>query len=183
MLPSLSPLSSGDSGPTQVPSPPRFRAPVGIIRDVVVSTDRDYSTAKGNTAARQNGLRYENKVQRYLGELFTQYIPGPQIRFVDNSGPRLCIPDGILPTSSGNFVFEIKIQHMPEAWWQLERLYRPVLETALGGTWHSIEVVKSYDPSMPFPCRVELIDNLNEYMKSCRARRREKTFGVFRWRP
>lgn len=73
---------------------------------------------------------------------------------------------------------EIKFQHMPEAWWQLRKLYQPALEFKLRRPVFVLEVCKSYDPAMPFPEPIELVENLWEF---CNAPR--KVFGVFQWKP
>lgn len=49
---------------------------------------------------------------------------------------------------------EIKLQHTPNAWWQLEMLYLPVLSAIFpSGDWEYalVEVVKWFDPSVSFP--------------------------------
>jgi len=44
-------------------------------------------------------------------------------------------------------IVEVKIQHMPEAWWQLEAAYRPILQAAAPkADIYCLEVCRSYDP-------------------------------------
>ena len=175
----LSPLSEGKS--TLVPVPlTRFRAPVGRPRNVKINGLAP-EVSKADSAAKENGLRYENKVQRFLNECFdARYIPNPRIEFRDDLGPRVCFPDGILLAPDRLVIFEIKIGHMPEAWWQLKRLYEPVLREWRGTPSQVVEVVKSYDPAVPFPVGIELIDNLQEWVKD---ETKMDSFGVFVWKP
>lgn len=174
MLPSLSPLSDSPAGGVAVPPPPRFRGIRGKPRNISV-VPMTYLRQRGTTAARENGLRYESKVQEFLSQL-EGYIT-PRITFEDDSGFRLCIPDGLLLTPSQTIVFEIKVQHMPEAWWQLRKLYQPLLERFYHNVVSVVEVVRSYDPTTPFPEQITLcqfaadFENLGD------------KFGVFKWKP
>src|SRR5258706_4834902 len=146
-----------------VPPPPRFKPLCGRVTDVSI---RQVPSERGNgqTAAQKDGLRYEEKVQKLLCQQFQGYRPSPFVHFseVHDNGSniyRTAIPDGILNLPWSCYVFEIKSQHCPEAWWQLDQLYRPILEARNKfRPFACIEVVRSYDPSMPFPCKVDLLD-------------------------
>lgn len=155
---SISPLSSG-SLPVVVPPQAGFRVPVGKIRNVRFE-EVPYVRTRGNTAARENGLRFEAKVQDHFTWIWSGYFAGPVLHFDDDRGRNICVPDGVFLCPDRIVVFEVKSQHMPEAWWQLCRKYRPVLEV-----WQTdrpvqvVEVVKSYDPAMPFPCPVKVVES------------------------
>jgi hypothetical protein len=186
VLPQLTPLNGALAGsPVQVPPPPKFHAPVGTIKHVSIRPRDSYFKASGKTAAQKAGLAYEEKVQEYLvGTLSKCYLPAPYVDFKDATGPRTCIPDGILFTSSGLVIFEIKSQHMPEAWWQLRRLYEPVLRCYLNTygirpDLFLLEICKSYDPQMPFPERPTLVYDIQSFLDTAK----DKEFGVFRWKP
>lgn len=182
MLPSLSPLSDvapAGSG-VAVPPPPFFRPPLGELRNVNVSW-QDYERATGNSAAKVAGLRFEARVQRALGKRFQGYMPAPRVEFRDDSGYRVVRPDGLLPLRNRAVLFEIKHTHMPEAWWQLERLYRPLVEHWVAPIpVQVIEIVRTFDPQMPFPCPVELITKTLELWVSDPLALTK--FGVFVWR-
>jgi hypothetical protein len=65
---------------------------------------------------------------------------------------------------------------MPEAWWQLHQLYRPILHSRNTARPIScLEIVKSYDPAMPFPCAIDLVkpEEITDYKGS---------FGVVQWK-
>lgn len=66
-------------------------------------------------------------------------------------GPRNGFPDGLMLLNDRTVVFEIKVQHMPEAWWQLRRHYQLVLEQYRPVPVQCCEIVKTYDAGMPFP--------------------------------
>jgi len=178
VLPSLSPLSgdvlAGDV--VQVPAPPRFRGVGGTPHDVEIN--RDGKGASGTTLSQKAGVRYEVQAQYHLLTLFPDLYLSPSVRFIDEGGDRICIPDAVLCEERDIFIFEIKLTHVPEAWWQLHRLYKPVLEELPGNRRvHCVEVCRSYDPSMPFPCRVEVIDDLGAWMQD-----RPTSFGVYPWK-
>ena len=184
MLPHLTFLNSGQPGtPVQVPPPPRFRAPVGEIRDVSLRGDNPFYSSRGHTAAQRAGMRYERHIQIELKQILLHYLPSPMLHFHDDSGFRTCIPDGLHVTHQNDAtrftIFEIKSQHMPEAWWQLRRLYEPVVralqpkaEVAL------VEICRTLDAHTPFPEEPELIEDLKTFVSTASDGR----FGVFRWR-
>lgn len=175
MMPHL-PLSS-DRVPVDVPSPPRFRAPLGEIRNVSFRTG--YLPASGDTSAQKAGLRYEERVHEALTQaLGKRYFRTPHVHFSDDRGSRTCVPDALVVSDSGKHILiEVKYSHMPEAWWQLRRLYQPVLQTILPQVL-VLEICRTFDPDMPFPERVELVDGVLEWDKVGTPEK----FGVYQWR-
>ena len=127
------------------------------------------------------GLDFEARVQSALVDRWAGvYCPAPRITFSDATGFRLLIPDGLFTFPECLVIAEIKSSHCPEAWWQLEKLYRPVLKAS--PHWGAfpialLEIVKSFDPSMPFPGEFELMESL-EGMKDWG----ESPIHVFHWR-
>lgn len=177
MLPHLAPLSNeAPAGGTPVPPPPHFRPIIGDIRDVVFSP-QNYVRQRGDTAAREAGLRFEAKAQEVLQTAFKTYFPTPRIAFVDRSGYRVCIPDGVVVEDGGGIVFEIKIQHTPNAWWQLRRLYQPVLEKHLFRPVRVVEVVRTFDPDTMFPEKFDLLTSIDDVRQIPPDR-----FGVLTWK-
>ena len=181
MLPSLlttDNLGLAEAGVVPVPPPPRFRAPCGTIQNVEIIY-ASYERGYGNSAAKRAGLRYEEQVQQFLAGLFpNNYQASPEVHFRDDRGWRLCIPDGVMLCSDRTLVVEIKSQHMPEAWWQLKRLYEPVVAAWRPLPVQCLEVVKSFDPAMPFPCRVTLVEDLVSWISEPPT----ANFGVFQWK-
>lgn len=168
-----------ETKPVQVAAPPRFRGVLPPVKWAVCKSG-SWVPLPGITAAQKAGLRYEAKVHRYMEEHFGEaYRASPLIRFQDDNGVRQCIPDGLLQVRGRVVIFEVKHQHMPEAWWQLKRLYQPVVEALFPAVpVHVVEVCRSYDPSTPFPCSVHLIENIHTYV----LQNKLEPFGVLKWK-
>lgn len=173
MMPQLSTIgtSSGALAP-----PLRFR-PLGNISQVTLQ-NRDYVRHEGQTEVQEIGLRYESQVQKVLKEMFPIYLAGPVITLLDDSVMRSLRPDGLLIHAYGVFIFEIKYQHCPEAWWQLEKLYKRASEKLFHRPISLVEVCRTYDPATPFPCEVTLVPDLNDWV----SQPRPDHFGVHVWR-
>lgn len=181
MFPSLSPLSDTSTAglEVKVPPPPNFRPPAANIHAVTLET-QPYLRQKGVTAAHEAGLRFEEKVQRKLLEAYPdQYKPNPKVSWFDNSGFRTCYPDGLLLKADRTVIIEIKVRHMPEAWWQLRELYSKVLSGYRGLPLQVIEIVRTYDPAMPFPEPILLLSELCAYTKDATLL---SSFGVLPWK-
>ncbi len=70
-----------------------------------------------------------------------------------------CQPDGLLFYDEDGqdklVICEIKFQHVPDAYFQLQNKYLPVVEKAFPRQDIALcEIVKWYDPSTAFPCSV-----------------------------
>lgn len=173
----LSPLSASTLGPVDVPPPAKFRPIIGAPRHAKFVKDWERDT-HGITAAQKSGIRYEEKIQDKLLELFPSYRANPPISFYDGGGILYCIPDGVLQQPKQTFVFEIKFQHMPEAWWQLRKLYQPVVEAMnIDVPVHVVEICRTYDPATPFPEPVRLVEDLAQFI--CEP---FQEFAVLRWK-
>lgn len=175
MLPSF---LSPDRPTVNVPAPLGFRPVVGTPRRGQM-LDGSGIKAEGNTAARAGGLRYERTVSEYIqtilltNRLFIQ----PILQFCDATGPRRCIPDLVILTPRHAIVAEVKIQHMPEAWWQLRRLYQPVVASYFNLPTFCLEIVKSFDAAMPFPEQIKMVEDLLSYLAEPFPE-----FAVYIWR-
>lgn len=163
--------------PVEVPPPPHFHPLHGTPGNVRFRSS-GAEGSRGLTAAQKAGLRYEAKAQDYLSKVLGGlYHVAPYLHFTDLSGSRTVVPDGLYLNDGEAIVFEIKISHMPDAWWQLRRLYQPVVERL--SYVHSvsvIEVVRSFDPSQAFPEEVKVIRGLDGLVSS-------PNFRVLLWRP
>lgn len=162
MIPHL-PLSYDAAPVVRVPPPPKFRGAENVVW-ARLGPPRPTTSAPRRAASSQAarvGLRYEDRIQQWLvAELGSSYLPSPWIEYEDRKGRGRCQPDGLLITPSSVVVFEIKIRHMPEAWWQLRKLYEPVVTALYKRPIKLIEVVSSFDPAMPFPEPIEMIEDL-----------------------
>lgn len=117
----------------------------------------------GRTPAQRNGQRYERKVHQALSAQFSPergtllYAPSMWIAYsVTNEGKlHWAQPDGLLIDLSRGLiiVLEIKIRHTTDAWWQLRKLYEPLIRKIFGSAWRYAvcEVVRWYDPVVRWP--------------------------------
>lgn len=90
----------------------------------------------------------------------TSYFPSQWFQF-QRYGNRqeFCQTDGLLfrPKQQKVLIIEVKYKHTPDAYWQLEEKYVPVVRK-LFPEWEisTLEIVKWYDPSTSFPVEVSL---------------------------
>lgn len=112
------------------------------------------------TGARARGLSYEAKALRMLearyAELPTPVVfkPGPWFEYEDQEGRHWCQPDAVIIKASEGFgcIYECKYQHSSEAWFQIWRLYEPVLRFLYPTiSWQGMEICKWFEPSTPWP--------------------------------
>ena len=142
-----------------------------------------YHPPKRRSAAQRLGLKYEKDV---CSELLTTLDPvkgsllfQPAFRF--NAGRAFdehAIPDIVyLAPSNVITIFEIKLKHTADAWYQLRKLYRPIVAKAYPG--HAInlcEVCKWYDPSIKLIGETEIVDNLWDW-----TNKPQTGFGIYIW--
>lgn len=167
MSPFLSPLSApvvGGSSPGRsslLRYPNAFKPIVGEPRDVRF-TPWQPPKSRGNSTAQKAGLRYERQtIERLAEEFGANLLPHLGIAFSDNSGARVAIPDCLLRLNGALAILEIKYTHTDFAWWQLRRLYEPLLFRLTRAPIFLIEVCKSYDPSVDFPEEHRLIPEIS----------------------
>lgn len=133
-------------------------------------------TSRGRTQAQKMGLRFETKVHDVLEAIYDiDYRRSPAVLFEDRSGLHRAIPDGILKIGDSLVIVEIKLRHCERAWWQLKRLYEPVLRTMVvpGARVRCVEIVRSYDPDEPFPGAHSVVTSLHKLP--------EAAVGVLQW--
>lgn len=157
--------------------PQNFQEPSLPIERIEVRW-RKYRRRNGNTAAREAGLRYEEKIQLALLDCFPLYEAEPHIIYWTPKGPRNAFPDGLLLLPERTVIIEIKRQHMPEAWWQLRRHYSLVMERYRVQPIQCIEIVKDLDISMPFPEHFTLYESVAAAIADDYA---NMHFGVVKW--
>ncbi len=127
-----------------------------------------FATGEARSAGRgkrAEGIRYERKVQSHLLDLYGEfYVPGPWLQFYDPD-QRICQPDGLLFDFENGVItlVEIKLRHCTDAYWQLRKLYQPVLRCMFPASiWdiRCIEVVRWYDPCVVWPERHIMRENV-----------------------
>lgn len=154
------------------------RAPISRVR--VTSFPWNIPFRSSFSAAQRAGVRYEELVREHLLLLFKgDYRPSPQIRFTSDGESRMCVPDGVLIREPVAFVFEIKSRHTDQAWWQLRRLYAPVVaELPFIRRVVCIEVCRSFDPAVEWPEEFTRCYDLPFFVSDP-----WKDLGVFVWNP
>lgn len=168
--------ASAGAAPSHFP-PPRFRPLLGPTQNVQLRV-APYIPSVGETAAQKSGLRYEALIQEKIRKEFPGYLAAPYIHFEDAYKARTAQPDGILAFDRHVFIVEIKYQHVPEAWWQLQRLYYPLVCRLWPAREVSLlEICRSFDPHVAFPVEVVRVDDLKNWVSEPR-----KEFGVLTWR-
>lgn len=186
--PTLSPLSASSSRgePTTVPPPPWFKPVYTPRAATYLGSASSHAAPRGDTAARRAGLRYERKALEHLKGLWSNasFQASPILSFADAIGKRNCIPDAILldVDFKSITIFEIKSRHTNDSWWQLRKLYQPVVEIWMPDiSVQVVEVCGSYDPTTRFNEPVELLADLNALKSFIFTK--SQSFGVYRWTP
>lgn len=176
MLPQSS-FSPGVDKPREVPPPSGFRPLRLPLRSVSFAMSTEFRRHRGNSVAKENGLRYEAQVHEYFRRLLGPGYVSLELHVEEAGGhSRRLIPDGVFFHPKHLVVFEVKAQHMPEAWWQLRKLYQPALEFKIRKPVYVVEVCKSFDPAMPFPEDILWISDPIRF-----AYDPQPEFGVFHW--
>lgn len=121
------------------------------------------------SAAQKAGIAYQRRVGAFLagGNRHWSLITSPWFAYCDWGGGkrRYCQPDFLLADDSNStcVIVEVKLgaAAVPLAWWQLEKLYKPVLEkTHRWQTLFSLCISRSYDPSFPAPQTPHFVDDV-----------------------
>lgn len=150
------------------PLPAYLKLPLGKISHASRSENPHRISATRRSGAKAAGLAYQRKVEAWLGGLVPRGGLGgvectPWFRYLDDSRKyRFCSPDVIVGSRGGGSlgVVEIKLRWTSDAWWQLRRLYLPVLRVAHPNKeLFPLVICRSYDPSVRIPEEVNLCDH------------------------
>lgn len=158
-------LKSSNIKPKFCP-PKRFRAAVNPTKVQFCAPPSFAQGTPRGRGRRAEGIRYERRVQKYLCDLYGDcYLPGPWLSFYDVGDQRICQPDGILfDLKNGRIILiEIKLRHCEEAYWQLHKLYLPLLRQMFPySLWDicCLEIVRWYDPAIVWPVKTLLRENI-----------------------
>lgn len=155
---------TGDRAPAGLISHTYFRREVkGKLLSASIAFGSSLTTSKGSNASARRGLRFEAKVcKEFSARYGSRFVPQLPIFFQEEMTADLrrgqrgkAIPDGLLfsPDWKSVCIVEIKLRHSGDAWWQMNRFYRPIVEKALGGAFEvrTMEVVQNYDPRVKLP--------------------------------
>lgn len=123
-----------------------------------------FASRRGGRGAKAAGLRYDRRVAAHF-ERYPGFVGHPWVRFgTRTAGLRWAQPDGLfVDLLLGRItILEFKLKHTTDAWWQLRRLYEPLIRFLFGERlWHfaCCEIVRWYDPAIRVPEQVTFIDD------------------------
>jgi hypothetical protein len=169
------------NGPIFLP-PPGFR-PVGqVVRASFGDPPPEIQLRKKRTRRDRFGAGklYERKALSWLAghEDLGKWIRLPWIRFTTEGADahRWCQPDALLVSKDVVVIFEIKIRHTLAAYWQLRKVYEPVVRALCSERVEVCEVTRFGDPAVPWP---EDTTHLFEPKETLELAGR---FGILTWR-
>ena len=155
------------------PPPRRFRPAGNVVEAEFASRPPFTINKRTRNKARADGIRYERKAHAYITEKWSdECVIAPWIKFTSQNSPKSrgrtlwCQPDAlIVDLRRGEItVIEIKLKHTSDAWWQVRRLYTPVVKHIFGEHWtyRALEITKWFDADTKFPERFDFLDTLSE---------------------
>lgn len=147
-----------------VPPPQYVRyVPKGEIRSAWRSPIAPFSSPRPRNFAKRQGLLYQRRIEAWARGLGLGDVEaGPWFAYLDDSSIRhYCQPDLLIHNGRKLFVVETKFRWTTDAWWQLQKIYVPVLRLVFpNSSLYSVCVCKSFDPAIVAPERVEIRENL-----------------------
>lgn len=143
--------------------PKGFRPAEGIKSVFISDTAPHFikpSNLKGKLKA---GVDYEAAVHVHYAKIYKkQYIANPWLYFEERRGKRWCQPDALIVDEELRTItiLEMKLKHCAKSWWQLHKLYYPVVKKLFGTGWtySIIEVSQVFDPATNYPVHVNKVD-------------------------
>lgn len=167
MLPHFMASPGATSGAAIPPPTFKKRLPVGDIRDAWRTNQDPFAGRRTRrSGAQKAGLAYQRRIEAWAaaGDLRGRtLVPSPWYCYIDCGGARrYCQPDLVLDDGHSLVACEVKIRWTVDAWWQLRRLYLPVLARAHFDRTpvFALCITRSYDPAVAAPEPVVLVDDL-----------------------
>lgn len=168
----LSPSPAAGRSLGSVPLPPAYiKLPLGDISHAEQTTNPFAGKRAHRSGAQKAGLAYQKRLGLWLGDAVgpSLVVAGPWYQYLDRSSRRrYCQPDFLLLHEfEALVVVEAKLRWTADAWWQLTKLYLPVLRRVHPGVSSLLRltVCRSYDPSVWIPEEVVLVDALSGLSK------------------
>ena len=163
-----------------LPPPPQFvKLPQGEIHSAgFCEAPPQLGKRSRSSGVQKAGLAYEKKLDAFLRNSYppASMVSHPWLWYIDGSGVRrYCQPDFLLYHPSYIVVAEAKLRWTSDAWWQLRRMYLPVLRLVYAQELRPLVICRSYDPAVQISEPVRLCDGTQD----CTA----DAFNVFVWRP
>ena len=134
------------------------------------------------------GLKYEKEVHEHIKGIFgNSYKSGIVCEYLETKygRRRFCEMDGLLidKESQKGVIVEVKLSHTSDAYFQTEKLYLPIARKIWPKVkFRSLEVCRSFDPSMPFPVRTKVLFDLQNVF-SFLSFDEDDAFGVYVYDP
>lgn len=159
--------ASGTLGDGAAPPPPQYikYLPQGSIKNVWRSEDPYRGKRFRRSGAQKAGLAFQKHVVKWAGERNDLFLEvGPWFAFTDDSDSRhFCQPDLLIRVNGLVLVCEIKLRWTADAWWQLRKIYLPVLEKFWPtSSFAPVCLCKSFDPAVSFPEEIQIRSELEE---------------------
>lgn len=143
---------------------PRGFKPAGASRLVTLEGTPQFANAPPPKGRLGKGLRYQTFASEVLATQVDVDYPGPWLKFEVGGNTRWAQPDwlGFNVLQGVIYVVEMKLTRVPDAWWQLNRLYIPLLEKVFP-KWTLVPVeVASRVAIFPTPEPVRQVRKLEE---------------------
>jgi len=165
-------LTMPETSPRMTAKVPKGFKPVKRLQWAkVVDTPQFAQTPVRVKGAKAKGLRYEKRVQDYLdkavGDSWAS-LPGLWMHFEDFRGVSYAQADwvGFNAREGKICIAEIKLSRVARAWWQLNRLYRPLVHHIFPG-WDillveitsALRVVSAPEDSIIVPSLAHVVPN------------------------
>lgn len=160
----LGPSFAAGRSSVPIPPPPAYlKLPLGAITHAERSPINPFAgTRARRSGAQKAGLAYQKRIVEHLvGEFGRASVDaGAWFHYLDDSLRRsYCQPDVLVEFGPSCLVVEIKLRWTSDAWYQLRKLYLPVLTAALlPTTLIPLVICRSYDCAVPAGEAVNLID-------------------------
>lgn len=115
--------------------------------------------------AQKAGLAYQKRIVKYCQSPSWSVRAGEWYCYSDlGAKRRYCQPDILLDSGilEPLVVVEVKLRWTALAWWQLRKLYVPVLQRVYPNVpaFVSLAICRSYDPAIQIPEKVNLCDDI-----------------------
>ena len=110
-------------------------------------------------------------------------VKSPWLQYIDSEGTHFCQPDLLLTNKNLILLCEIKLTHTSAAFFQMEKLYRPVLQRIF--PQHkilSVEITRSFDPSIRFPQEMLLYFSIEDLLLNSTPSSNLNTISVLQWK-
>lgn len=113
----------------------------------------------------KSGLRYEKKVFDHLRWLYQENVRiQPWLQYENSHYTRrTCQPDALILYEDKLVIFEVKRTHSLDSWFQLEKIYSPVLRQIFPDKPQLLVSLSSgFDPQIGWPSPLHLCDGFSD---------------------